>query len=263
MTFYVKITALRYVDLTNKFAMVALMIMVVLYQTFAFPCFRMLMVLVEVKSMLLISISLLISTLPEVIGLRIVLKVVQCIVQLNVELLNKNALVVWILMVVQWLVFVLLCITTMKPWTPCMTACLGKMEPMVLFTVNCIVPSNVIGWMSKLAGVGWIPMDVLNQIIACLLDMRNQMKTEPISFVQIIVVQCVPWMNCGVNLERMKMVAGDLNIACPKPPLVPMDKNVQHFVLWSVPMAQLMFLNQMMLMVVQPKGFANICRKWM
>ena len=115
MTFYVKITALRYVDLTNKFAMVALMIMVVLYQTFAFPCFRMLMVLVEVKSMLLISISLLISTLPEVIGLRIVLKVVQCIVQVSVELLSKNVLVVWILMVVRWLAFVPLCITTMKP----------------------------------------------------------------------------------------------------------------------------------------------------
>ena len=71
----------------------------------------MLMVLVEVKPMLLISTS----TLSEVMGLVIVLKVVQCIVQVSVELLSKNVLVVWILMVVRWLAFVPLCITTMKP----------------------------------------------------------------------------------------------------------------------------------------------------
>ena len=74
-------------------------------------------------------------------------------------------------------------------------------------------------------------MDVLNQIIACLLDMRNQTKTEPMFFVQITVVQCAQGMNYGVTLEKMKMVAGVLIIAYPKPPLVQMDKNVQHFVL--------------------------------
>ena len=252
-TFYVKITVLRCVDLTNKFATVAWMIMVVLCQTFASPWFR--MVLVEVKPMLLISTS----TLSEVMGLVIVLKVVQCIVQVSVELLSKNVLVVWILMVVRWLAFVPLCITTMKPWI--ITCMLDRKEAMVLFIVNYIVPSNVTGWTSKIAGVGWILMDALNQIIVCLLDMRNQTKTEPMFFVQITVVQCAQGMNYGATLEKMKMVAGVQIIVCPKPPLVQMDKNVQHFVLWSVPMVLLMFLHQMMIMVVQPKGFAHMCRK--
>ena len=129
--FSVKIIVQSNVVLINKCAVVVVMILVVLYLTFVFPWST--MVLVEV---LLQTTQLIFQGMTG-----IALKVVLCIVPNNVEPLNKNVWVVWIPMVVPCLIFVLLCILTTK----LMVVELMMMEPMVLFTASCIVPSNVTG----------------------------------------------------------------------------------------------------------------------
>ena len=131
--FFVRIIVQSNVVLINKFAVVVVMILVVLYLTFVFPWSTMVLVELEV---LLQTTQL---TFQGMTG--IAQKVVLCIVPNNVEPLNKNVWVVWIPMVVPCLIFVLLCILTTK----LMVVELMMMEPMVLFTASCIVPSNVTG----------------------------------------------------------------------------------------------------------------------
>ena len=100
-------------------------------------------------------------------------------------------------------------------------------------------------------------MGVLNQIIACPWDMnlKDLVLMVPKYFAPTIAVQCVPMMNFGAALDKMKMVVMVLAIAFPKS----MPKNVLDFVLsLLVLLDQSMYLGSQTLMVVLPKDFVAL-----